>query len=303
MGGVEVRDLVFRYRRKGFRLEVERLECRAGEVTALIGPNGAGKTTLLQLLAGLAAPGGGVVRVGGEPQPRARRSRRLAVFLDRFPPDSSQRLDRWLRAVASVRGLSWGAGDVEEWASRCGVTDLLGRRLGEMSAGERRRAGLALATLGDWEFLLLDEPLASLDPSAAMAWRDTFAGYAEAGKTVVVSSHALVELERIAHRFVFLREGRVVRTAGREDLQEEERIQVVLRGTREAARAALAGVAILAEAEDNGTVALSVAAETVGGMGGIMERLAGAGVPVLSVSVGRRTLEDLFREVVNDARD
>ncbi len=300
---VTVGGLSYSYGRRGFRLEVDRLEAMAGEVTALIGPNGAGKTTLLQLLSGLVPPHAGDIRVGGLSQFQARRAGRLAVFLDRFPPDSALPFDTWLLAVASQRGLSWKRADAEDWASRCGVNDLLGKRLGAMSAGQRRRAGLALATIGEWDVLLLDEPLASLDPPAAMTWRETFVRYAAEGKVVLISSHALAELERIGHRFVFLRDGRIVRVAGREDLENSERIQVVARASLAEVLEALSGAVVLAEAEEDGRAAVEVSAASVGGMTGLLPRLSSAGLPIVSVAEGQRSLEELFREVVDDAHE
>ena len=292
--------LSFSWRRSGFRLQVDQLRLQPGEVTALIGPNGAGKTTLLQLLAGLLAPASGKLRLGDLDLVQARRAGRLAVFLDRFPPDSRQPFSAWLSAVMVLRGGPAGKEAIRAWAKECGVADLLGTPLTRMSAGQRRRCGLALAVHGDWDAILLDEPLASLDPPNVIHWRDRISRMAADGRVVLVSSHSLAELEQVAHRFVFLRGGQVARVADRGALEASEKILLVMETGPAEVRRLLEGVRIHRETSLEGRLALEVDAASAGGMAGLLDRLHGVRGSIVSVSRGRRSLEDLFREVTSD---
>ncbi|MEU9237670.1 ABC transporter ATP-binding protein [Streptomyces subrutilus] len=191
------------------------LELPAGRVTALVGPNGAGKSTLLQLAAGLLRPTTGRIRVFGH-APGSREARARTAFLaqekplhPRFTVADTLRLGRELN-----RGWDQALAERLVWAAGIPLT----ARVGSLSGGNRTRVALALTLGKRAELLLLDEPLADLDPVArhdVTALLMTEA--AERGVTIVMSTHVLSELEDVCDHVLLLKDG-AVRLAG--DAQE-----------------------------------------------------------------------------------
>src|SRR6185436_18889274 len=179
-----------------------------GETFALIGPNGAGKTTTLKLLLGLARPDAGRIALGerGLPPHAAEARRGLGYVPQRveFPPGRTA--GEVLRFFADLRGLEASA--VERALSRVGMSDLRDRSAAELSGGYAQRLSLAQALLADPELLVLDEPTASLDPEATWEFRTLVEGLHREGKTILLCSHLLSEVERVADRVLILVEGR-----------------------------------------------------------------------------------------------
>ncbi len=180
----------------------------AGEFVALVGPNGAGKTTLLRALAGLlparVASAGKVPIAGARPDPR-----RVAYV----PQGARCAWGLTVRQVAALGRLPWGGADeseVEAALRQCGVQDLAERRIDQVSGGQARRAMLARALAGKPCVLLLDEPVADLDPPACHAVLGLLAEFARAGGVVIAVLHALELAAAYASRMVVLAEGRIV---------------------------------------------------------------------------------------------
>jgi len=175
-------------------------------VTGFLGPNGAGKTTTLRMLLGLVRPTAGVATVGGRryadlPQPR----RVVGALLDAtgFHPGRTAR--QHLLISADQSGLP--AARVAAALRQVGLEKDADRRVRGYSLGMRQRLGLATALLGDPEVLVLDEPGNGLDP-AGLAWlRGLLRDLGADGRTVIVSSHVLAEVQQIADRVVILGEG------------------------------------------------------------------------------------------------
>ncbi len=170
----------------------------AGELVALVGPNGAGKTTLLRALAGV-LPGG----------PRRPDPRRVAYL----PQGASCAWGLTVRQVAALGRLPFGGrddGQVEAALDRCGVLALAGRRIDQVSGGQARRAMLARALAGEPRVLLLDEPVADLDPPACHAVMGLLREFAASGGAVAAVLHALELAVAYAGRMVVLAEGAVV---------------------------------------------------------------------------------------------
>jgi polyether ionophore transport system ATP-binding protein len=183
----------------------------AGEVHGFLGPNGAGKTTAIRILLGMLRAGGGTARLlGGDP---------------------------WRDAVALHRRLAYVPGDVTLWPSLTGgeVIDLLGRLRGGLnparraalierfaldpakkaraySTGNRQKVALIAALATDAELLILDEPTAGLDPLMEAAFRDSVQDERERGRTVLLSSHILSEVEALCDRVTIIRAGATVET-------------------------------------------------------------------------------------------
>jgi ABC-2 type transport system ATP-binding protein len=178
------------------------LSVPAGRVVGLVGPNGAGKTTLLHLVTGLLRPTTGTVRVfGRSPWERAVRARVGFVAQDKplyrgFTVAESLMLGRRLNPV-------WDQKLAEDRLAQAGVP--AGQRVGALSGGQRAQVALALALAKRPELLLLDEPVADLDPLARKEFMQTLMTEVEdSGLTVVLSSHVVAELDQVADHLVLL---------------------------------------------------------------------------------------------------
>jgi len=181
-----------------------------GTVTGFLGPNGAGKTTTLRALLGLVEPTAGEALVFGRRYRDLQRpARRVGAVLESndFHPGRTGR--NHLRALALGADADIGRDRVEEVLDLVNLIRDGGRRVGTYSLGMRRRLGLAGALLGDPELLVLDEPANGLDP-AGVHWLRTFLrGYADAGRTVLVSSHVLAEIAQLVEQVVIIDRGRL----------------------------------------------------------------------------------------------
>ena len=180
------------------------LEVPTGSVTALVGPNGAGKTTLLQLAVGLSEPSHGEVLVfGASPRKEPRQVLpRIGFVAQDHPLYRAFRLRELLKLGATLNP-RW---DDEFARDRLDRLDLpLGQRVGTLSGGQQAQVALTLALAKRPELLLLDEPVASLDPLARREFlQSLMEAVAEGGLTVVLSSHILADLERVCDHLVIL---------------------------------------------------------------------------------------------------
>ncbi|HEY6868109.1 MAG TPA: ABC transporter ATP-binding protein, partial [Candidatus Eisenbacteria bacterium] len=183
-------------------------EVARGETFALIGPNGAGKTTVLKLVLGLARADAGTLAIGPErvPPHDVRARRRLGYVPQRVEFPADRTVVEVLGFYAGLRGLARAA--VGESLGRVGLERLAARRACDLSGGTMQRLALAQALLGDPDLLVLDEPTASLDPEATWEFRSLVEHLQREGKTLLLSSHLLSEVERVADRVLILVEGR-----------------------------------------------------------------------------------------------
>ena len=187
-------------------------EIGAGEVVALLGPNGAGKTTTLALLEGFLAPSAGRVAVlGAEPRRGGRRWRaRIGLVLQ------STSLDAELTAREALRffaGLHADPVPVAEVLVLIDLADAADTRIGRLSGGQQRRVDLGLGLVGRPEVLFLDEPTTGLDPEARRRTWAVVERLAGGGTTVLLTTHAMDEAERLAGRLLVLADGRLVADA------------------------------------------------------------------------------------------
>ncbi len=207
-----------------FRLE-------RGTVTALLGGNGAGKTTTISMIMGLVTATSGTARVFGWDMGRDRHRVLYRMNFESPYTDIPMRLT--VAENLEVFGRIYGVADLETRKRRVAddlrIADLMARPYGKLSAGQRTRVSLAKGLLNDPELLLLDEPTASLDPDTADWVRSHIESYArERGATVMLASHNMSEVERLAARVIMLDRGRIladaspaelIRRYGRSDLE------------------------------------------------------------------------------------
>ncbi|MFJ3914040.1 alpha/beta fold hydrolase [Streptomyces vinaceus] len=282
-----VRDLSFR---------VEK-----GQVLGLLGPNGAGKTTTLRMLMGLISPDAGEIRVFGHAvRAGAPVLSRVGAFVEGagFLPHLSGRANLELYWQATGRPAE--DAHLAEALEIAGLGDALERAVRTYSQGMRQRLAIAQAMLGMPDLLILDEPTNGLDPPQIREMRDVMIRYAAGGRTVIVSSHLLSEVEQTCTHLVVMDRGRLVRAG---EVAE-------ITGGGDTLLVALAGPV------DEGTVAKVVALEGVGAVtaadDGLLVRLEGATaaeliaelvrleVPVSAVGPHRR-LEDAFLTLIGGA--
>lgn len=197
----------------GAVIGVNRLSFTIGPgLTALLGANGAGKSTVMKLATGQLRPSVGKVTLGGHPawSSAAREQLGYSPDIDRFYDDWPSR--KFVVCMASLHGFPpWEAADRADEALRTvrmsGRSD---RRLGACSKGMRQRVKLASALVHDPEHLLLDEPMSGVDPGGRRDLSEVFLELARRGKTVVVSSHLLKEVEPLADAMLMIARGRLV---------------------------------------------------------------------------------------------
>jgi ABC-2 type transport system ATP-binding protein len=209
---VETEGLGKRYNKSTWGLRDCTLQLPAGAIVALVGPNGAGKTTLLQAVTGLLTPTEGVVRVFGEPM-RSDNTQALAQvgFVAQHHPLYKNFTVADLLRMGRRLNLRWDQAFTENRLAGLGIP--LNRRARELSGGQQAQVALALALAKRAPLLVLDEPLADLDPIARRDFLRVLMADAADGPAVLMSSHVIAELERVCDWLVVLAEGRV-RLAG-----------------------------------------------------------------------------------------
>jgi ABC-2 type transport system ATP-binding protein len=217
------------------------LEVRAGEVLGFLGPNGAGKTTTLRLLMGYLRPTAGCARVHGldawrDPVAVHARTGYLPGEVRLWPRLTAREAAGHL---ARLRGLGHDR-DTVDLAKRLDVD--LDRPFGELSKGNRQKAGLLLALLGAPELLLLDEPTSGLDPLIQQEFHHMLRERADAGAAVMLSSHVLSEVEHVADRVAIIRSGRLLIEESLATLRAKARHTVEIRFASPPPPDAFAGV-------------------------------------------------------------
>lgn len=297
---LDITGLTKRYAKAQDRYAVRDLSFRVekGQVLGLLGPNGAGKTTTLRMLMGLITPDAGEIRVFGQPiRPGAPVLSRVGAFVEGagFLPHLTGRAN--LELYWQATGRPAGDAHMAEALEIAGLGDALDRAVRTYSQGMRQRLAIAQAMLGMPDLLILDEPTNGLDPPQIREMRDVMIRYAAGGRTVIVSSHLLSEVEQSCTHLVVMDRGRLVRAGEVAEITGGgDTLLVAVEGPVE-------------EAVVGKVAALEGVASAVAGDGGILVRLAGAtpaaliaelvrlDVPVAAVGPHRR-LEDAFLTLI-----
>ncbi|MFF7328686.1 alpha/beta fold hydrolase [Streptomyces sp. NPDC008150] len=298
---LRITGLSKRYARSNDRYAVRELTfgVEKGQVLGLLGPNGAGKTTTLRMLMGLISPDDGDIRVFGHAvRPGAPVLSRVGAFVEGsgFLPHLSGRdnLELYWRAT----GRPPGDAHLDEALEIAGLGEALSRAVRTYSQGMRQRLAIAQAMLGLPDLLILDEPTNGLDPPQIREMREVMIRYAAAGRTVIVSSHLLSEVEQSCTHLVVMDRGRLVQAGPvREIVGSGDTLLVGTPAPLDAALlekvAALPGVASALPVDGGVLVRLDPGTGTVG----LVAELVRLGVPVASVGPHRR-LEDAFLTLI-----
>jgi ABC-2 type transport system ATP-binding protein len=274
---------------------------RPGQVVGLLGPNGAGKTTTMRMLVGLIRPDAGTVHVLGQ-QVTAGSSvlGRVGALIEGpgFLPHLTGREN--LAAYWAATGRSAEEAGFDEALAVADLGAAVDKPVRSYSQGMRQRLGIAQAMLGGPELLLLDEPTNGLDPPQIRAMREVLTRYASGGRTVVVSSHLLAEVEQTCSHVVVLHRGRVVLEGAVADLVEQSGSTLVaVAGDPTAAAAALSGLPGITDVAVEADGRVRVRGTT--SRPAIVRALVDACVAVESVD-GRRQLEEVFMGLIGDGQ-
>ncbi|WP_327594919.1 CocE/NonD family hydrolase [Streptomyces chartreusis] len=298
---LQITDLSKRYAGSQDRYAVRDLSFRVekGQVLGLLGPNGAGKTTTLRMLMGLIKPDAGEIRVFGHAiRPGAPVLSRVGAFVEGagFLPHLSGRENLELYWQATGRPAE--DAHLDEALEIAGLGDALARAVRTYSQGMRQRLAIAQAMLGLPDLLILDEPTNGLDPPQIREMRQVMIRYAAAGRTVIVSSHLLAEVEQSCTHLVVMDRGRLVQAGPVSEIIGSG--DTLLVGTPAAVEepivdkvAALPGVASAVRTDDG----LLVRLDADGSATRLVAELVRLEVPVQSVGPHRR-LEDAFLTLI-----
>ncbi|WP_305785259.1 ABC transporter ATP-binding protein [Symbioplanes lichenis] len=183
---------------------------RPGRVTGFLGPNGAGKTTTLRMMLGLVRPTSGTATFSGTPYVELTEPiRHVGAVLEASSAHKGRTGRNHLRVMATAAGLPDSAADLA--LDRVGLTPAANRKFKGYSLGMKQRLGIAAAMLGDPGVLILDEPANGLDPEGIRWMRDLLKALAAQGRTVLVSSHLLAEMQLLADDVVIIAAGQLIR--------------------------------------------------------------------------------------------
>ncbi len=301
---ISVESLVKAY---GGRRVVDRVsfEVHRGEVVALLGPNGAGKTTTVEIIEGYRRADLGRVEILGEAPGGAGRDARARVGLMLQGGGGVDPRLTPLEVLGLHASLYTAAREPAELLAVVGLDGAAHTRFRRLSGGERQRLGVALAMVGRPDVLILDEPTAGMDVEGRSLMRDVIAGMRDEGGAVLLTSHDLVDVERVADRIVVLHRGRVAATGTVDSLRAGSPRQLTVRldgGAAPADRADLAA-AIGAEVTvgGDGRLRIESGAVTPELVSAIAAWAAARGVLIADLRTGGgTTLEERYLELVGD---
>jgi ABC-2 type transport system ATP-binding protein len=268
------------------------LRVEPGEIFGFLGPNGAGKTTAINIAMGFMRPTRGSGKMLGHRFGDARTRSRIG-----FLAETVALYHRPVGSLVCFYGALNGVRDprlrqrTREVLEALELTDVAGRNAGKLSRGMLQRVGLAQALVNDPELLVLDEPTWALDPPARVAVRELLLAVRTSGKTIFLSSHQLSEIELISDRVAILHRGRIRRLGRTSDLLESrDRLQVVARG--------IGSDAFEGATASDGCVTFDVVASA---QRAVIERVWSLGGEIVRLNPARRSLEQIFLEITQNA--
>lgn len=277
------------------------LRAEPGRVTGLVGPNGAGKTTLLLMLASLLAPDAGTISLGGvDPSVDPLAARRLLGWMpDALGAWPSLTARETIVTTSRLYGIEKPDAEVraQQLLALVGLADLADSPAKVLSRGQKQKLGLARALVHDPQVLLLDEPASGLDPEARVQLRVLLRGLAAEGRTVLISSHILSELDEVVDDAVFLVAGSVVDAAPAQRVMRAWRVRLA-GATEERTKAdawqvaSTLGIAPESLGQDRGAVLVRLEGEEYAAQA--LRHLVEAGLPVVEFAPAQSQLEHTF---------
>jgi ABC-2 type transport system ATP-binding protein len=299
---VEVSGLTKRF---GARAAVDHVDLRVprGSAFGYLGPNGAGKTTLIRVLLGLTRADRGTISLLGVPVPAQRRRAlaRVGAIVDepRFHGHLTGRQN--LKILAAARGGDAGR-QIGPALDRTRLAQRADDKVSDYSMGMRQRLGVAACLLADPQLLILDEPMNGLDPAGMHEMRDMLRGLAGEGRTVMLSSHLLDEVERTCDHVAIVDHGKVIRQGPIGELTGGAGVAVEVQCSDPAAAARVLGQLAVAShiaLTDDGLTITLAAGPAREQTAEINRRLAEAGISVYRLRPAHARLEDWFLSVTS----
>ena len=291
-------------KRFGDRVAVDNVDLRvpAGAAFGYLGPNGAGKTTLIRMLLGLTQASAGTMRVLGRPVPaeRAAALSRVGAIVEepRFHGHLTGREN--LQVVAAARERE--AHDrIDGALARVGLAQRADERVKRYSLGMRQRLGVARSLLADPELLILDEPTNGLDPAGIHEFRDMIRGFVAEGRTVLLSSHLLDEVEKICDEVAIVDQGRVVAQGAIAELAGagNQTILIATSNDEEARRLLSGHRGVEYVASESSGLRVALVAGAVEAADDISRRLVLGGLAIRRFEPARVSLEQRFLEITS----
>ena len=283
-----------------------------GKIYGLLGPNGAGKSTTLNMITGCLAPTEGTVTIDGlDIYQNAKAAKAKLGYLPEIPPLYLEMTVReYLLFVAEAKKIpsKQQSAALESVMTRTDIADVQSRLIKQLSKGYRQRIGIAQALLGDPEVVILDEPSVGLDPKQMMEIREMIAAL-KGSHTVILSSHILSEVQAVCDRVLIINQGKLIAEGTPEELEQQfhaaPRVELTVKADETAVRKILSNVpgicALTYTANDDGTARVTLETRQVQNEQ-IFLAFSQAGCPILQMTSGKASLEDIFLELTgNDA--
>ena len=270
-----------------------------GQVTGFLGPNGAGKSTTMRLILGLDAPTSGSVTVNGHPYAQYRRPLfEVGVLLEAKTFHGGRSAYNHLLCLAVSNGISRAR--VGKVLDLVGLTSVARQRAGGFSLGMAQRLGLAAALLGDPPVLMLDEPVNGLDPEGVLWIRTLLKSLAAEGRTVLISSHLMSEMQNTADRLIIIGHGRLIVQAAIGELlatSSGSYVRVRSPNAGELAAALEARGATVARVGDGTLAVTGATTDTIG------EIARARGFSLAELAAHQASLEERYMELTRDTAD
>jgi ABC-2 type transport system ATP-binding protein len=292
---IELQNVSKRYREK-VAVDDITFSLGRGKVTGLLGPNGAGKSTTMRMIVGLDCPSSGTITVDGRPFREASAPMStLGVMLDAHAVNRGRTARNHLEALAATNRIPRPR--VQHVLELAGLAHVADKRVGAFSLGMQQRLGIATALLGESAALMLDEPVNGLDPEGVLWVRQLVRSLADAGTTVLISSHLMAEMALTADHLVVMGRGRMLANAPMAELVDQFTRSTVLFRSPDPSRLleAIRAEGGNAATDDDGVIAIDgLPIERVG------ELASSTGTVLHELMAHHGSLEDAFLELTKD---
>jgi ABC-2 type transport system ATP-binding protein len=282
----------------------------AGKIYGFVGPNGAGKSTTMNVMTGYIAASSGTVVIDGHDVLKEPLAAKACIgYLPEVPPlYTGMTVREYLMFAAQLKKVpkKERSEHVEEIMGKTGLCDVDKRLIRNLSKGYKQRVGFAQALLHDPKVLILDEPMAGLDPKQIIEMRELIKGLA-GSHTVILSSHILSEISAVCDHILIISKGKLVAGGSPKQLEEmmqaKTEVEVTVLGEQDQAEAVLSQMKeverfTIQPGEETGSMVLSLTAvENADIRKELSVALSGAGLPILSMNRSEKSLEDIFLEL------
>lgn len=281
---------------------------QTGEIVGLLGPNGAGKTTTMRMISGFLEPDSGTVKIDGLDVLKnpVETKRKIGYMPESAPMYSDMIVADYLKYIAEIENQN-PAEKCRELAEVCGLKEVMHKKIGELSRGNRQRVGLAHALMGNPEILILDEPTSGLDPNQVLEVRSLIK---QIGKThtVIISTHILSEVEMLCGRVIIISGGKKVADSPTEELREHfgnsSEVQICVSGasTEEAEKIfrGINGVSKIHSSLNDGKIEFRISVEkNIEVRPELAKACVQNGLELFEMQQKKNSLEDVFRSLTS----